>query len=126
LLETEQRKAAPQWHLPVQSGTPGQCIILSPRAKAMTESADRETDTAKQAQTPDAGDQNDIYGEDGSIRQDYLAAVGAAIADRDVLFLREQVVPCMNRNLATCWRRSPPPSARHWSRCWAMISISPR
>jgi magnesium transporter len=59
----------------------------------MTESADRETDTAKQAQTPDAGDQNEIYGEDGSIRQEYLAAIGAAVADRDVLFLREQVVP---------------------------------
>jgi hypothetical protein len=27
-------------------------------------------------------DQDDIYGDDGSIRQDYLTAVGAAIADR--------------------------------------------
>ncbi|WP_376786304.1 magnesium transporter MgtE N-terminal domain-containing protein, partial [Agrobacterium cavarae] len=33
----------------------------------------------------------DIYAEDGSIRSDFLAMVGAAIADRDVLFLRENV-----------------------------------
>lgn len=36
-------------------------------------------------------DGEDIYAEDGSIRQDYLAAVGAAIGDRDVLFLRNHV-----------------------------------
>lgn len=35
--------------------------------------------------------QADIYGEDGSIRSDFLAMVGAAIADRDVLFLRQSV-----------------------------------
>ncbi|MES5096859.1 magnesium transporter [Agrobacterium sp. BA1120] len=33
----------------------------------------------------------DIYAEDGSIRSDFLAMVGAAIADRDVLFLRQNV-----------------------------------
>ncbi|MGV8936923.1 MAG: magnesium transporter [Allorhizobium sp.] len=33
----------------------------------------------------------DIYGEDGSIRSDFLAMVGAAIADRDLLFLRQHV-----------------------------------
>ncbi|UHS58106.1 magnesium transporter [Agrobacterium vaccinii] len=33
----------------------------------------------------------DIYSEDGSIRSDFLAMVGAAIADRDVLFLRQNV-----------------------------------
>ncbi|WP_421423873.1 magnesium transporter [Agrobacterium rosae] len=33
----------------------------------------------------------DIYAEDGSIRSDFLAMVGASIADRDVLFLRENV-----------------------------------
>ncbi len=33
----------------------------------------------------------DIYAENGSIRSDFLAMVGAAIADRDVLFLRENV-----------------------------------
>ncbi|MBB4064888.1 magnesium transporter [Gellertiella hungarica] len=33
----------------------------------------------------------DIYTEDGSIRPDFLALVGAAIADRDILFLRHDV-----------------------------------
>ncbi|MBB4954640.1 magnesium transporter [Agrobacterium vitis] len=37
------------------------------------------------------GETADIYDEDGSIRSDFLALVGAAIADRDVLFLREHV-----------------------------------
>lgn len=32
-----------------------------------------------------------VYAEDGSIRQDFLALVGAAIADRDILFLRHKV-----------------------------------
>ncbi|MCY1668690.1 magnesium transporter [Rhizobium sp. SL86] len=34
---------------------------------------------------------DDIYGEDGSVRGDFLALVGAAIADRDLLFLRQEV-----------------------------------
>ncbi|RCS24358.1 magnesium transporter [Phyllobacterium salinisoli] len=34
---------------------------------------------------------SDIYGEDGAIRSSFLATVGAAIADRDVLFLRSHV-----------------------------------
>ncbi len=34
---------------------------------------------------------SDIYTEDGSIRPDFLAQVGAAIADRDVLYLRNHV-----------------------------------
>ncbi|HMF67607.1 MAG TPA: magnesium transporter [Phyllobacterium sp.] len=33
----------------------------------------------------------DIYGEDGAVRTSFLARVGAAIADRDVLFLRSHV-----------------------------------
>lgn len=33
-----------------------------------------------------------IYAEDGSVRADFLAMVGAAIADRDVLFLRQNVI----------------------------------
>ncbi|PRD42271.1 magnesium transporter [Phyllobacterium phragmitis] len=33
----------------------------------------------------------DIYGEDGAVRSSFLASVGAAIADRDVLFLRSHV-----------------------------------
>ncbi|QND52753.1 magnesium transporter [Phyllobacterium sp. 628] len=42
---------------------------------------------------PSAHDERDadIYGEDGAIRSSYLARVGAAIADRDVLFLRSHV-----------------------------------
>ncbi|CAN7604352.1 magnesium transporter [Rhizobium sp. LjRoot30] len=34
---------------------------------------------------------SDIYTEDGSIRPDFLALVGAAIADRDIIFLRQNV-----------------------------------
>ena len=34
---------------------------------------------------------DDIYSEDGSVRSDFLALVGAAIADRDTLFLRQRV-----------------------------------
>jgi magnesium transporter len=38
------------------------------------------------------GDGHDIYSEDGSVKSEFLARVGAAIADRDVLFLRQNVV----------------------------------
>jgi len=58
----------------------------------MTEPADRDEDILASPLPSDAMDQDDIYGDDGSIRQDYLTAIGAAIADRDVLFLREHVV----------------------------------
>ena len=34
---------------------------------------------------------DDIYAENGSVRADFLALVGAAIADRDILFLRQHV-----------------------------------
>ncbi|MCF3639766.1 magnesium transporter [Rhizobium sp. TRM95111] len=34
---------------------------------------------------------DDIYSEDGSVRSDFLMHVGAAIADRDLLFLRQHV-----------------------------------
>ncbi|MBD9387748.1 magnesium transporter [Agrobacterium sp. AGB01] len=34
---------------------------------------------------------SDIYSDDGSIRSDFLTMVGAAIADRDLLFLRKNV-----------------------------------
>lgn len=39
----------------------------------------------------DVYDGSDIYGEDGSVRSDYLMHVGAAIADRDLLYLRQHV-----------------------------------
>jgi magnesium transporter len=58
----------------------------------MADPADREEDITASPSPSEAMDQDDIYGDDGSIRQDYLTAVGAAIADRDVLFLREHVV----------------------------------
>ena len=35
--------------------------------------------------------QDDIYDEEGSVRHDFLTMVGAAIADRDVIFLRQYV-----------------------------------
>ncbi|KQV42548.1 MULTISPECIES: magnesium transporter [unclassified Rhizobium] len=36
-------------------------------------------------------DVSDIYAEDGSVRSDFLMHVGAAIADRDLLYLRQHV-----------------------------------
>lgn len=39
----------------------------------------------------DGYDGSDIYAEDGSVRSDYLMHVGAAIADRDLLYLRQHV-----------------------------------
>ncbi|UXN60265.1 magnesium transporter [Phyllobacterium zundukense] len=48
-----------------------------------------ETDTLPES-APEDEDAN-IYGEDGAVRTSYLARVGAAIADRDVLFLRAHV-----------------------------------
>lgn len=36
-------------------------------------------------------DTSDIYAEDGSVRSDFLMHVGAAIADRDLLYLRQHV-----------------------------------
>jgi len=48
-----------------------------------------ETETPPET-APDEQDA-DIYGEDGAVRTSYLARVGAAIADRDVLYLRSHV-----------------------------------
>lgn len=48
-----------------------------------------ETETHPES-APEDDDVN-IYGEDGAVRTSYLARVGAAIADRDVLFLRSHV-----------------------------------
>ncbi len=51
------------------------------------------TDTGEDLRGRVAPDERatDIYSEEGSIRHDFLAMVGAAIADRDLLFLRQNV-----------------------------------
>ena len=51
--------------------------------------ADHDHPATEEAKRPEV--MADIYAEDGSIRSDFLAMVGAAIADRNVLFLRENV-----------------------------------
>jgi magnesium transporter len=48
-----------------------------------------ELDTAPEPE--DKAEHADIYTEDGAVRGDFLAMVGAAIADRDVLWLRRNV-----------------------------------
>ncbi|WP_426230091.1 magnesium transporter [Pararhizobium sp. DWP3-4] len=50
-------------------------------------------DQDRDRNSPDADmyDGSDIYAEDGSVRSDYLMHVGAAIADRDLLYLRQHV-----------------------------------
>ncbi len=52
----------------------------------MTDTGDEFLVRPPQDDVPD-----DIYSEDGSVRSDFLALVGAAIADRDTLFLRQRV-----------------------------------
>ncbi len=51
--------------------------------------ADTDHPKTEEAKRPEV--MADIYSEDGSIRSDFLAMVGTAITDRDVLFLRENV-----------------------------------
>lgn len=51
--------------------------------------ADTDHPKTEEAKRPEV--MADIYSENGSIRSDFLAMVGAAITDRDVLFLRENV-----------------------------------
>jgi magnesium transporter len=55
----------------------------------MSESGELERERTSPAE--EMQDSLDIYDEDGSVRQDYLAIVGAAIGDRDTLYLRENV-----------------------------------
>jgi len=49
-----------------------------------------ETETQTRHEVTDSRDAG-IYDEDGAVRSSFLASIGAAIADRDVLFLRSQV-----------------------------------
>ncbi|MEK1898532.1 MAG: CBS domain-containing protein, partial [Rhizobium sp.] len=49
------------------------------------------TDTEDRNRKRPADEDVDIYNEDGNVRSDFLARLGAAIADRDTLFLRQNV-----------------------------------
>lgn len=49
------------------------------------------TDTEDRIRRRPDDEDADIYDEDGNVRGDFLALVGAAIADRDTLFLRQNV-----------------------------------
>jgi magnesium transporter len=55
----------------------------------MSTTGEHDRDSA--APMEDAGLFPDIYTEDGAIRSDFLVMVGAAIADRDVIYLRQHV-----------------------------------
>ncbi len=55
----------------------------------MSSTGDQENE--RNAVGDDVYDGSDIYAEDGSVRSDYLMHVGAAIADRDLLYLRQHV-----------------------------------
>lgn len=66
-------------------------------------------------------DIEDIYAENGSIRSDFLTLVGAAIADRDLLFLRQHASrACTNRTrrpdrgdpAGSAYRAGPPARRR--------------
>ncbi|MBA69050.1 MAG: magnesium transporter, partial [Rhizobiales bacterium] len=58
----------------------------------MSEEDTREWETETEAPASEQGGHSDIYGEDGSVRHDFLASLGAAIADRDTLWLRDNIV----------------------------------
>ena len=47
--------------------------------------------SAQMAVAEQAPDRHEIYDEDGAVRADFVARVGAAIADRDTLYLKEHV-----------------------------------
>ena len=50
-----------------------------------------DTEDKDRARTRADEPAHDIYAENGSVRADFLAMVGAAIADRDIIFLRQHV-----------------------------------
>ena len=56
----------------------------------MSDTGEDDRDRAPSAETA-VFDGGDIYAPDGSVRSDFLMHVGAAIADRDLLFLRRHV-----------------------------------
>lgn len=57
----------------------------------MNENTDHDELLNPESPLAESSEAEEIYAEDGTIRQDFLAAVGAGIADRDTLFLREHV-----------------------------------
>ncbi len=64
----------------------------------------------------------DLYDENGNVRGDFLALVGAAIADRDTIFLRQHVARLHDRSWAICWNRSSLINAWRSSSCSATSS----
>lgn len=56
----------------------------------MTDTGEDDRERARPAEAH-AVDVDDIYAPDGSVRSDFLMQVGAAVADRDILFLRRHV-----------------------------------
>ena len=56
----------------------------------MTDTGEDDRERARPAEAH-AADVDDIYAPDGSVRSDFLMQVGAAVADRDILFLRRHV-----------------------------------
>lgn len=58
----------------------------------MSEDDAREWETETEAAASEQAGHSDIYGEDGSVRHDFLASLGAAIADRDTLWLRDNII----------------------------------
>ncbi len=66
--------------------------------------------------------QDDIYDEEGSVRHDFLTMVGAAIADRDVIFLRQYVAKLHESELGDLIEAIQPSSAASSSPCSATIS----
>jgi magnesium transporter len=63
-----------------------QAGVSLPGARKKARALEEQTETSQAAEA-----RADIYGEDGAVRGDFLAHVGAAIADRDTLALRHDV-----------------------------------
>lgn len=63
---------------------------------------DRDDDAVAPDELKPSDAPSDIYAEDGSVRSDFLTMVGAAIADRDLLFLRKNVARLHESNSETC------------------------
>ena len=71
-------------------------------------------------------DRHEIYDEDGVIRADYVARIGAAIADRDTLYLKEHVASLHESELGDLIESLQPNSGMSSFGCSAKISTMPR